>query len=241
MAHYYSVSGKPIELELANDDIGMRFAGAAGPGDARRAAALVRKATSGAAVPGASQFHRFVILHDSNAGAMPVGSIAGALPLRLAKRVERPLPVFIEKRSGMKLITTEEIVVRFKPKTSTAAHAKLLAGLDLTRVRTSEYDRDAHIVVPTSLRRASRALDLANQLVEADDIVDYAAPNFITEVRKHVVPRLFGQQWHLENTGQHGGLAHEDVRAAGAWALVGGGKKNIIVAVIDDRRRHRPS
>jgi subtilisin family serine protease len=234
MAHYYSASGEPIELELATDDIGIRFGGAEGPGDARRAATIVRKATSRAVTPAARQFHRFVMLHESNAAALPVGSIASALPLRLAKRVERPLPVFVEKKSRMKLITTEEIVVRFKPGTSVATHKKLLSGLELTTVRTSDYDPDAHIVVPTSLRRASRALDLANQLAEASDIVDYAAPNFITEVRKHALPRLFGQQWHLANTGQHGGKAYEDVSATGAWALAGGGKTRIVVAIIDD-------
>src|SRR5262249_8918838 len=147
------------------------------------------------------QFHRFLMLHDANAASLPVGSIASALPQRFAARVERPLPVLIEKRSRLKLITTDEIVVRFKPKTSGSTHRKLLSGLELTVVRTSEYDPDAHIVVPTSLRRASRALDLANHLAVADDVVDYAAPNFISEVRKHAVPTLFAQEWHLENTG----------------------------------------
>ena len=83
----------------------------------------------------------------------------------------------------------------------------------------SEFDRSRKILVPSSVRRASRTLDLANQLVEADDLVSYAAPNFLAEVRKRAVndPR-FGQQWHLDNTGQPNGIAGEDVRALGAWA-----------------------
>ena len=43
---------------------------------------------------------------------------------------------------------------------------------------------------------------------------------------------LIGQQWHLNNTGQSGGLAGEDVRAFAAWSLTKG--TGVRVAVIDD-------
>ncbi len=236
MAHYYSTAGTRIQLDVAADDIGIRFAGDEGPRDARRAAASVSRGSGAARAgePALRQFHRFVMLHDANAAALPVGSIASALPRRLAARVERNLPVFIERRSQIKLMATEEIVVRFTRKATARRRAALLTGLGLEVKRTSDFDPATHIVVPATLRRASRALDLANQLVEADDLVDYAAPNFITEVRKQLRSRLFGQQWHLENTGQAGAVAKEDVKASGAWTLVGGGKKTIVVAVIDD-------
>ena len=43
---------------------------------------------------------------------------------------------------------------------------------------------------------------------------------------------LIAQQWHLNNTGQSGGLAGEDVRAFSAWSITKGA--GIRVAVIDD-------
>jgi proprotein convertase subtilisin/kexin type 2 len=43
---------------------------------------------------------------------------------------------------------------------------------------------------------------------------------------------LLGQQWHLRNTGQTGGVAGEDLRARDAWAQTRG--EGIRVAVIDD-------
>ncbi|MGH7263808.1 MAG: S8 family serine peptidase, partial [Candidatus Rokuibacteriota bacterium] len=148
---------------------------------------------------------------------------------------ERTLPVFIERRSGLRLVGTEEVVVRFEPSASAARRRKLLDGLGLAVTKTSEFDPRAHVVVPTALRRAARALDLANLLAEADDVVTYAAPNFLAEFGKESVndPR-FGQQWHLRNTGRQGGTLHEDVRAPGAWALVGGGRAGIVIAIVDD-------
>ncbi len=236
MPHYYSMSRERVELDLASDDVGVRFPGKAGPEEARRAERAMRSTTArAAAVPPVQQFHRFVLLHDTGAAAAPVGTIVNALPRRAATRVERTLPVFIERRSGLRLVGTEEVVVRFKRTAPAATRRKLLDGLGLAVTKTSEFDPSAHVVVPTELRRAARALDLANQLAEADDVVAYAAPNFLAEFRKKSVnDPLFGQQWHLRNTGQQGGTPSEDVRAPGAWALVGGGRASVVIAIIDD-------
>lgn len=236
MPHYYSMSREPIHLEVASDDVGVRFPGAAGPVEARRAARAMQPAVPrAAAVTPVRQFHRFVLLHDAGAAAAPVGTVVSALPRRAAARVERTLPVFVERGSGLRLVGTEEVVVRFKATAPAATRRKLLDGLGLVVTKTSEFDPRAHVVVPTELRRAARALDLANTLAEADDVVAYAAPNFLAEFRKTSVnDPLFGRQWHLRNTGQNGGTPHEDVRAPGAWALVGGGRRSIVIAIVDD-------
>ncbi len=234
MPHYYSMSGEPITLDVAADDVGVRFAGAAGPLEARRTARAMRSPAR-AGVPPVRQFHRFMLLHDPGGAAAPVASVVNALPRRAAARVEQTLPVFVERRSGLRLVSTAEVVVRFKGSAGAATQRKLLDGLGLRVTKTSEFDRQAHVVVPTEVRRASRALDLANQLAEADDVVSYAAPNFLAEFRKTSVnDPLFGQQWHLFNSGRGGGTPNEDVRAPGAWALVGGGSADIVIAIIDD-------
>ena len=176
-----------------------------------------------------------MVLHESGASNAPVETVVNALPARLASRVSRTMPVFVERESKLKLVATEQILVIFKPNATSATRRKLLDGLDLAVVGKSEFDLRRHILATTSVRRASRTLDLANQLAEADDVVEFAAPNFLAEIRKRTVnDPQFGQQWHLNNTGQRGGTALQDVRALGAWNLVGGGARAIVIAIIDD-------
>lgn len=45
---------------------------------------------------------------------------------------------------------------------------------------------------------------------------------------------LLGRQWHLENFGQGGGIAGEDLRARAAWAESGVRGEGVRVAVVDD-------
>jgi subtilisin family serine protease len=233
--HYYSAARTPVQLDESNDDVGVRFGDKDGAAFSRAASRSLDCAPRAKAVPPARRFGRFMMLHDTGAGAAPVEAVVNALPRRLARRVTRTMPVFVERQSQLKLVATEQILVGFKPQSSAAARRKLLDGLELAVAGPSEFDPTRQIVVPKSVRRASRTLDLANQLIEADDLVTFAAPNFLAEVRKHVVnDPLFRQQWHLDNTGQRGGIALQDARALGAWARVGGGKRSIVIAVIDD-------
>jgi hypothetical protein len=51
-------------------------------------------------------------------------------------------------------------------------------------------------------------LDLANSLVE-EGLVEFAHPNFVDETSlRDIYPsnELFPDQWHLNNTGQNGGM-----------------------------------
>jgi len=236
MPHYYAASGTPIQLDEASDAVGVRFDGKAGHAMAKAASrSLARSGTGRSARPPAAGFGRFMVLHDARASVAPVETVVNALPRRLASRVSQTMPVFVERTSKLRLVVTEQILASFKPQASAAKLRKLLDGLGLRISGTSEFDISRKILVSTSLRRASRSLDLANQLVEADDVVAFAAPNFLAEVRKGEVndPR-FPAQWHLDNSGQAKGLALNDVRARAAWALVGGGKASVVIAIIDD-------
>lgn len=233
MPHYYAASGTPVQLDEAADDIGVRFSGANGAAVATASRKLARGAAAAAEpVPG---FGRFMLLHDSGAAASPVSAVVNTLPKRLASRVSRTMPVFIERDSQLKLVATEQILAGFKPRASAATIRKLLDGLGLSIAGTSEFDAKRKILVPASVRRASRTLDLANQLLEADDVVAYAAPNFLAEVQKRAVnDPEFAAQWHLHNTGQGNGTKANDVRALGAWQLVGGGDRSVVIAIVDD-------
>src|SRR5688572_14494107 len=245
MPHYYAISGTPIQLDEAPNSIGVRFEGETGPTVARSAVRALmpapsrRRAVSDTErrppTTAVQHFGRFMLLHESRAAERPVETVVSALPRRLATHVSRTMPVFIERESKLKLVATDQILASFKPRASAARTRKLLHDLGLTVIGTSEFDRSRKILVPSSVRRASRTLDLANQLVEADDLVSYAAPNFLAEVRKRAVnDPQFGQQWHLDNTGQPNGSAGEDVRALAAWAKVDGGKPAVVIAIIDD-------
>ena len=236
MPHYYAASGNAIQLDEASDALGVRFDGKAGPAMAKKATrSVAQSVTRGTAQPPVAGFGRFMVLHDPRASLAPVETVINALPRRLAARVSRTMPVFVERKSQLRLVVTEQILASFKPQAPAAKVRKLLDGLGLRISGTSEFDATRKVLLPTSIRRASRSLDLANQLVEADDVVVFAAPNFLTEVRKGDVndPR-FRAQWHLDNTGQANGIALNDVRARGAWALVGGGKPSVVIAIVDD-------
>jgi hypothetical protein len=236
MPHYYSASGTPVQLDESNDDIGVRFGHENGAESSRSAVrSIVGTGRRTGAMPKARRFGRFMMLHDSGAGAAPVEAVVNALPRSLAARVSRTMPVFVERESQLKLVATEQILVGFRPKASAARRRKLLDGLDLSVVGPSEFDPTRLILVPRSVRRASRTLDLANQLIQADDLVTYAAPNFLAEVRKRAVnDPLFASQWHLDNSGQNGGRSQQDVGALAAWTRIGGGHSSIVIAIIDD-------
>jgi subtilisin family serine protease len=236
MPHYYAKSGTRIDLDEAPDDIGIRFANEDGPESARLASrAMMADAAGGTGAPAVRRFGRFMLMHDTGAAAAPVSAVVNAMPARMATRVARTMPVFFERESGLKIVATDQILVRFKPRATAGARRRLLESLGLVVVRASEFDPTRHIVTTVSVQRASRALDLANQLAEADDVVEFAAPNFLAEVTKPSVndPR-FERQWHLRNTGRGGGTAHEDVDAAGAWTIAGGGTPRTVIAIIDD-------
>lgn len=237
MPHYYATSATPIQLDEAPDDIGVRFEHEDASKMAGRAVREIttRTARTRAAASPASHFGRFMLLHESGASTAPVATVVNALPKALASRVARTMPVFIERQSQLKLMVTDQILVTFKLGASPARRRTLLDGLGLQLVGHSKFDARRQTLVPTSVRRSSRTLDLANQLVAADDVIAFAAPNFLAQIRKGSVnDPQFAAQRHLDNRGQDKGTPLQDARAIGAWNLVGGGHRSIVIAIIDD-------
>jgi len=65
--------------------------------------------------------------------------------------------------------------------------------------------------------------------------LEWIEPDFAQELRQQAVPNdpLFPNQWHLQNTGQGGGLPGADARLPGAWDYqIGNG--SAVIAVVDD-------
>ena len=81
---------------------------------------------------------------------------------------------------------------------------------------------------------AADSLVLSRQLFQNPKI-EWATPNFVRETELYFTPNdpLFGQQQHLHNTGQQGGIADADIDAPEAWNI-SQGSGSIVIAIIDD-------
>ena len=145
--------------------------------------------------------------------------------------VEFVVPVFREPKSGLRLIATDEITVRFK------------SGVSPEAVESINKENDAEIIEKNRfvsnqftlrVKNPKDILEVANKYQESE-LTEFAEPNFVTETRKAALPNdeYFHEQWHLRNTGQEGGLAGEDVDAEEAWNITEG-SASIIIAVSDD-------
>lgn len=78
------------------------------------------------------------------------------------------------------------------------------------------------------------SLDIANQLYLSGD-AEYAYPNWWKTMTLKEIPNdpLFSSQWHLQNTGQGGGTAGEDVNVVGVWNTYKG-SNSAIIGIVDD-------
>lgn len=123
--------------------------------------------------------------------------------------------VFLDSE-GFELMLTDDVLVRFSDASSDedrealcgklACHSVRKTG-NLWKVRFSGSDPDG-------------PLNAANRLAE-EAIVGFAEPNALQRARFHGRPGddLLGNQWHLNNTGQGGGVPGADVRAFEAWEI----------------------
>ena len=164
--------------------------------------------------------HYFVEPKDRSAGKL--------LPRRAPS-------VFRDANTGLLRCFYREIVIRFKAKISGAVMRKHLRDHGLEFVRRS--DASLHTIIardPMDKKRGYDLIRIANRIATRDDDVVYSAPNFVSQYRRHAVPVIPAQQWHLDNVGYYPGqVVGQDVRAKDGWAI-STGKAQIVVAVVDD-------
>lgn len=142
-------------------------------------------------------------------------------------RVEFVAPVYREPQSGLRMVATDEITVRFKSDVSDEAIDRLNKD---TGVVIIEKDRFAPNQYVLKVKDPKKTFAIANKYHESN-LTEFAEPNFFSEINKASIP--YFEQWHLCNTGQNNGLAGEDIKAKDAWSLTEG-SPNITVAIIDD-------
>lgn len=145
---------------------------------------------------------------------------------------DRPVsPVFYpqgQKIPETRMALTGEIIVRFEAAPSVAELEAVEKDFGLTLVRT--------ITATAFLYQAAtpwQSLEKANALQESG-MVGEATPHWYRTMstRQNNDP-LAGQQWHLENTGQSGGLPGADANVTPVWKTYRGTEAQV-VAIVDD-------
>ncbi|MGH9839912.1 MAG: S8 family serine peptidase [Blastocatellia bacterium] len=236
MPFIYSATRQKRELILSPDDIGVRFETSEVTRSAVRAARSAMAAGEGAPETSPRGYDRVMLIHQAGAARTSFATVRAALSASHTRGVRRTLPVYIEPESKLRMICTREITVRFKPGVDARRQQKFLTDLKLVKDRASDFAARQFIVTSSLDVDEAVTLDLANTLAERDDVVEFAAPNFVSQYRKEAAtndPQL-AQQWHLNNRGAGGGLAGEDVNAFAAWDLLPGGSRDIVIAIVDD-------
>lgn len=148
---------------------------------------------------------------------------------------KRRLPaVFEDSESGLIRVVYKEIVLRFGPGTPKTTQRKILAKYGFKLRHANRFVAEQCIVYdPRGKCFAEGLLDVANDWADMDE-VSLAVPNFVSEYRRHALPLIHEEQWHLHNKGLYvGQTTGEDVDARGAWRkTLGSGR--VVVAVLDD-------
>lgn len=133
------------------------------------------------------------------------------------------------------LIVPDQIVIQFKRDVPRAEIDDLLSRENLEIQTANQFTPGQFLVRPGPGGRAD-ALQVANNLNDSP-IVEYAHPNFYRElVERQFIPNddYFGNQWHLDNTGQGAGTVDADIDAPQAWGItLGDRNRTPLVAVLD--------
>ncbi len=143
-------------------------------------------------------------------------------------------PVLVDPKTKLRMIPTDEVLVRFRDGTTPQAMASAIARSGLQLV--PDVKKSKISVVHLRLRRpkTSDPLLAARTLATMNGVL-WAQPNFVREIRHHFTPSnpLFPDQQALLNTGQNGALPGAHVDAVHAWDKTTG-NSSVVVAIIDD-------
>ncbi len=143
-------------------------------------------------------------------------------------------PVFYispEKEPGDRVVMTGKLVVRYPADYTKRQIQAIEAAYGLAEKTIIGFQKNTCLY---ELNNALKAVNIANQMHGNGHIL-YAYPDRLRERTKRSVPNdpLFPDQWHLENTGQGGGVAGEDVDIITVWNNYRG-TSNEIIAIVDD-------
>lgn len=128
---------------------------------------------------------------------------------------------------------TDEILVRWRESAAAESVAALVAEHDLVAAGTLDYLVNPGIVYRLPAGRSLDAMAITRALHDSG-AVEFAIPDFSIVRVPYATTNdpLFGNQWHLDSTGQNGAKPDADVNAPAAWDITRG-DPNLIIAVVD--------
>ncbi|HKX60949.1 MAG TPA: S8 family serine peptidase, partial [Verrucomicrobiae bacterium] len=138
-------------------------------------------------------------------------------------------PVFIEPKSGLRLIATDQLIVCLKA----GANAQQHFGAAWKQVRPLWGTTDQFVLSLPGAAAEQIFTEVDRQSALGD--VAWAEPDWISQAIRTSTPNdsYFNQQWHLENTGQGHGKPGADARLPAAWDQTTG-TSSTVIAIVDD-------
>jgi len=132
-------------------------------------------------------------------------------------------------------IVTDDIIIQYIESASQKRIKDLHNRIGIKVLMPNPFAKNQFLVrIMTGNKRD--ALAIANGLNE-HPFVEYAHPDFYREIVDRQVilnDTYFGNQWHLNNTGQGAGTVDADIDAPEAWNFtLGNANRNTLVSVID--------
>jgi hypothetical protein len=147
-------------------------------------------------------------------------ALLAALP-----EIEFVSPVFDGSWEGSWVAMTSDVLVRFRPEYAAQAEALLpTLAPELEVVERSFGNLPGTFKLRSHARNGFDVLAQANRLAH-DTRVEWAEPDMLISVRGELIPDdpMLADQWHLDATGQAGGIPGLDIGAVAAWDVTTGG------------------
>lgn len=138
-------------------------------------------------------------------------------------------PVFIDPTTGLRQLATMEFIVCLKPGVEAARYF----GAAWAQARPVWGAPDQFVVTLADATAEAVFAEVNRHAARSE--VAWAEPHFLVQVGKSYVPNdeLFGDQWHLQNTGQFGARSGADAKLPGAWEFTLGNPE-VVIAIMDD-------
>ncbi|MCI0745891.1 MAG: S8 family serine peptidase, partial [Verrucomicrobia subdivision 3 bacterium] len=136
-------------------------------------------------------------------------------------------PVFMDPKTGRRLVLAQGVVVKLKPGAESSGS---LAGASFRQLAgtTDQF------IIDLPAATAEEIFQEVSRRARQPQI-EWAEPDMIPQMVKHFVPNdpLFSQQWHLRNLGVSPQRNDADIDASEAWDT-SRGSTNIVIAILDD-------
>lgn len=141
-------------------------------------------------------------------------------------------PVFHNPDANSEVVATNEVIIALDGQQSAEEYfgsVDIYAAFRPLRGSTNQF------VATLATGYGTATIEAANSALK-DPGVEWATPNFYFDLQKAFTPNdpRFTNQWHLENTGQGGGVLGADANLTEAWDVNPGGSADIVIGVIDD-------